>query len=263
MFRVAITFPIVVFLSLMSNVANAGSFGITLRYWLTEEHATTARILPFAAYKIEDYDVEVPGFTLRWSPGFWNNNDILLSYYDSDRARLLDVVRYPPDGSPPEFGADIIGNERSDLELLVRTHANENVFFYYGLRYIEFYQRFDGSGFLFNTVPGQSESTWILAELGLGVAASISGNGRHNLFANALVAAGKTEGEQTFVINGEVSRASFPRQDARTVDLNFGYQYSMNQRTSLSLRYRELSTYLENNRALQVSGIDLGVSFNF
>ena len=260
MARIISIFLTTVLLSLTSSIANADSFGVTLRYWLADEHSTVSRISPQFAYLVEDYEVDVPAVTLRWSPDFWENHDLLLSYYNLDRERELSYLVTLPE---PQTGIDTISNERSDFELLVRTRKNENVFFYYGLRQFKFESRLDGTGFLFNQFPGKGSSTWNFAEAGIGVVGSFSENGRHNVFANALVGVGKTKGDSTLIIDGEVVKTSNPRQNARTVDLNLGYQYSMSQRTSLSLRYRELSTYLESELELKTAGIDLGITFNF
>jgi len=254
------TFLTVVLFSLMSSNTHADSFGVTLRYWLADEHSTVSNISPQFAYLVEDYEIDVPAVTFRWSPDFWENHDLLLSYYDLDRERELSYLVTLPE---PQTGVDTTSNERSDFELLVRNRANENVFFYYGLRQFKFESRLDGTGFLINQFPGKGTSTWTLAEAGLGIAASFSENGRHNVFANALVGVGKTKGESTLIIGGEVTTTSNLRQNARTVDLNLGYQYSMSPRASFSLRYRELSTYLESELELKTAGIDLGITISF
>ena len=146
-----------VLFSLTSNIANADSFGVTLRYWDVEESAPgTTRITPVLAYFAEDSRTDIPGLSLRWSPDFWENHDFLLSYYEKDRNREISSLRVSPDVFPGETGVDESSSQRSDLELLVRTRANENVFFYYGLRYIERDFSRDGTGFLF-TFPSTSE----------------------------------------------------------------------------------------------------------
>lgn len=48
MAKVISSFLIVVLFSLMSNFANADSFGITLRYWLTEESIPNAEFTEIA-----------------------------------------------------------------------------------------------------------------------------------------------------------------------------------------------------------------------
>lgn len=240
-------------LSLTSSAAYADDFGVTLRYWLTEESSAGAStITPVYAQKFEDTRVDVPAVTLRWSPDFWDNHDILLSYFE---LKPETTAKYLYSNVPSPFLEFDILTERRDVELLVRSRAGENFFFYYGLRQYKADVTF--------ALPGTSNiftrQDWLLAEAGLGTATTISENGRHSLFANVIVGLGNVDESYP---NGGF--ADEPHTDtAHTIDLNLGYQYTMNETTSFSFRYRDFSAFKDGDPELTSAGVDLGVTFNF
>jgi len=246
----------VVLFSLMSSNTHADSFGVTLRYWFTEESIPGAtQVNEIFATVLEDERTEVPAVTLRWSPDFWEDHDILLSYFKLDPERTATtLVAVSVPGTFIEADA---ATDRSDLELLIRSRVNENFFFYYGLRLIEAEVGID-----ILTDPPQRQlvqQDWTLVEVGLGTSVPVSENGRHSLFANVIGGYGRFE--DTLSNSGMVTSSS--SENGHTIDLNFGYQYTINQTASFSLRYRDWASYIDGDPAIDSAGIDLGITFNF
>lgn len=255
MAKITPKFLTVVLLAMTSSITHADSFGVTLRYWLADQsYPDTNLINQFVAVLSEDTTTEVPAVTLRWSPDFWGDHDILLSYFTLDPALTINVLIAT--GFPATLFKTETKTERTDLELLVRSRFSENLFLYYGLRSIDAEVDIE-----IGTVPPQRQteiSEWLLAEFGTGISVPVSENGRHSMFANALGGIGRYEVE---LRQSEVSTSN--SETGHTLDLNFGYQYTINQTASLSLRYRYWIAYIDGDTALESKGIDLGVTFNF
>jgi hypothetical protein len=259
MTRAIFVFLALVLSGLMSGVANADSFGVTLRYWLTNESsANSAQVTQFFAVKTNDARLEVPAITLRWSPDGWANHDILLSYFKLDSTRDGDFL--VATSFPATFVTNELETKRSDIELLVRSRAGENFFYYYGLRYINPQSI---AWVPYGSQRNILEDKWYLAEFGLGLALPVSENGRHSLFANAIGGIGHYEQDQVNQIEGVPDTAYSRSETGHTIDLNFGYQYTMNQKASFSLRYRDWSSYLGGDQQIASAGMDLGVTIDF
>lgn len=257
MARLIPTFLTVVLLSLTSTIAHADSFGVTLRYWLTEQRFPgTTNVTFIIGVAAEDIRSEVPAVTLRWSPDFWEDHDFLLSYFALDPSGRVNVL--VADGFPGDFFSSDFDTSRSDLEFLIRSRASNNFFLYYGLRSIDAENAvtINRSG-----APQEQLTTqdWLLAEVGVGIAVPVSENGRHSVFANALGGIGRIERDtlQDGVSFGASSDTAY------TIDLNLGYQYTLTQAISFSLRYRDLGSFIDNEKSTEFTGIDLGLTFNF
>jgi len=254
----------VVLLGLTSSIANADSFGLTLRYWLTEDRVPgTNEVTETTAFKASDTRLEVPAITMRWSPDGWADHDILLSYFTLDSTRDIDFLF--------TGGGFVTGKnqlERWDIELLVRSRVREGFFYYYGLRYVEPKSVFDlplGNGLNLRNI---SQNKWYIAEFGLGITRAVSENGRHTVFANAIGGIGRFEQNTVNYSQREglpdtIGSEFSETETGHSIDLNFGYQYTINPSSSVSLRYRDWASYRAGDLEITSAGIDLGLTFNF
>ena len=241
---------LIIILSLCMIEAYASQFGVTVRAWSATEDNPEAMLEDPATAALslvsEGSDVPVYGFTIRWTPDWLNDHDILTSFMtleDSAPTNFIFASNYYT-GS-----ADI---ERDDLEILVRSRTNEHYMYYYGLRYIE-----ADYAYVFSSNALPTYQTVILIEAGLGMSNSISKNGKHALFANFIYGLGEREVEVKVVGGGKWD------DTITTHDLNFGYQYTVNNKISINTRFRSFKGYDSGELLISTSGLDFGITYNF
>ena len=166
---------------------------------------------------------------------------------------------------------------RGDIEFLVRySGPNSGAYLVAGARYINFEQEFfldvTNVDFLAGKVEEDVEEIY-LAEIGAGFAKPISKSGRHAAFGNVTFGFGGRSSEATtsncnpggFEGCGRTTDNDF----AFLVDTNVGYQYTIENWLSLSLRYRLIAVHfsgsddtLEQDIGL-VHGVDVAATFRF
>ena len=149
--------------------------------------------------------------------------------------------------------------ERTDIEFLVRYNFPGKKFsIFCGPRYVDFKEDSIAGSFL-----AEDDATIWLVEVGLGIVADMSNNGRHRLFGNFTVAAAFAEYEYRdtngFIESGDDVYPAF--------DFNFGYQYVIGSYLSFSARYRGFILFDENDvghgRLNTLHGPELALTFYF
>ena len=176
----------------------------------------------------------------------------------------------------PSFGfggAGKVEAARGDIEFLVRySGPNSGAYLVAGARYINFKQEFfldvEQEFFFAGKVEEDVEEIY-LAEIGAGFAKPISKSGRHAAFGNVTFGFGGRSSEAT-PSNCKFACVRTTDDDfAFLVDTNVGYQYTIENWLSLSLRYRLIAVHfsgsddtLEQDIGL-VHGVDVAATFRF
>ena len=129
--------------------------------------------------------------------------------------------------------------ERTDVEFLVRYNFPGKKFSIFGgARYVDFKEDNITPSFL-----AEDDMTLWLAEVGFGMVADMSDNGRHRLFGNFIAAAAFGEWEYRDT-NGYVDSDDSVEP---AFDFNFGYQYVIGSHLSFSVRYRAFIIFDTND----------------
>ncbi len=218
-------------------------FQITPRLWLSylnivnDEETSTDQIF-----------IPLFGLTVSVNPSStWNV--LLTGYYGEGDADYINIFE----------GTGTTEAERIDVELLLRYNFPGKKFSIFGGgRYVDFSE--DSSA---GTFQAEDDSTLFLLEIGMGMVAEMSDNGRHRLFSNFTAAAAFSEYEYRDS-NGYVESGDdvYP-----ALDFNFGYQYVIGSSMSFSVRYRGFVLFDENDyyhtRLNTLHGPELGLTFYF
>ena len=172
------------------------------------------------------------------------------------------------------FGGDgEVEAARGDIEFLVRySGPNSGAYLVAGARYINFQEEFfldADSAFFFAGKVEETESQIYVAEIGAGFAAPISKSGRHAAFGNLIFGFGGVNLEETPLNCNFACVRTENDGFVFLVDTNVGYQYTIENWVSLSLRYRLIAAHtsgsddgLESDIAV-VHGVDVAATFRF
>ena len=199
---------------------------ITPRIWYAYQD------IPVENYSsTETFSLPMYGGTLTLSPSFTPNISFLLTVFTGEGDGDVVVLFLAPDINAAKLEAD-----RDDAELLVRYNLpNRNISLHVGGRYVTFDQTFIPS---FIEYKAENELEFWVVEAGLGVTVNITENGRHRLFSNF------TFGLSFIDWNYRDTDGLTATGDdtSPVIDFNAGYQYTVNERLSLSARYRLFTT---------------------
>ncbi len=149
--------------------------------------------------------------------------------------------------------------DRVDYEALWRYRFKDSpVYIGFGARFIDIEEEFIGefSG------PVEFQTTEIvLGEFAVGLSGQVSEGSRHSLFSNLVVGIGSFESDLMEV--GEPDDSD----DGATFlfDANLGYQYVMNQTSSISARYRVIAVQTAGfeDELTVVHGPEIALTFRF
>lgn len=215
--------------------------------------------------------VPIGGLSLSVAPGGLPGWDFTLNgLYGEGEADFRSASLDPNFG----FGGD--GNveaARGDIEFLVRYRFPESkAYVLAGARYVNFQEEFfldvTNANFFAGKVEKDVDEIYV-AEIGGGFATPISKSGRHAAFGNLILGFGGRDAERT-PSNCNFACVRTTGDDfAFLVDTNVGYQYTIENWVSLSLRYRLIAVQfsgdsgtLESDIGL-VHGVDAAATFRF
>jgi hypothetical protein len=196
---------------------------LTPRIWLSylnivnDEEASTDQIF-----------IPLYGFTFGVNPSA-NLNLLLTAFYGEGDGDYINIYE----------GIGTTEVERTDVEFLVRYNFPGKKFSLFGGgRYVDFKEDNMAGAFL-----AEDDITFWLAEVGLGIVADISDNGRHRLFGNFTAAAAfgdwQYRDSNGYVASDDGVEPAF--------DFNFGYQYVIGSHLSFSVRYRGFIIFDSND----------------
>jgi hypothetical protein len=198
----------------------------------------------------EQYVIPFFGATLLISPsGTPNTNFFLTGLYGEGEGEY-----YRP--------GDAIGestNQRLDVEFLIRRNIpGKSVSIFFGARYINFEDVSIAGDF-----QAESISDMIIAEFGVGIVTDLTEDGRHRVFANLMPGIANASWDYEDSEGWEESDSGLHP----TLDVNFGFQFGLNDRAALSARYRGFFVSEENDyeqsRLVTIHGPELALSIGF
>lgn len=228
------------------------NFSVTPRVWFAYTD------LPAEDYtSVESFWIPMYGATVTVSPSSTPNFSFLLTALTGDGDGDA-AVTYIAD--PAELEAD-----RTDVELLVRYAIPEmNSSLYFGYRYVTFDQTLKVPSFSFSA---DTDSNLHAIELGLGTTANITESGRHRIFGNFTF--GLTFSDWDYKDTDGFSSSG--NDTSPMIDFNAGYQYSVSEHFSFSIRYR-LFAYMQDtefkddvfqDKLVAIHGPELGLTWTF
>ncbi len=196
---------------------------LTPRLWLA-----SLNIVNDEETSTDQISLPMYGFTLAVNPTA-NLNLLLTAFYGEGDGDYINFYE----------GVGTTEVERTDIEFLFRYNFPGKKFsIFFGPRYVDFKEDSIAGSFL-----AEDDATIWLAEVGLGVVADMSDNGRHRLFGNFTVAAAFAEYDYIdtngYAESGDDVYPAF--------DFNFGYQYVIGSHLSFSARYRGFILLDEND----------------
>jgi hypothetical protein len=237
------------------------SFSVTPRVWFASMD------LPFEDYaSYETFSLPMYGATVAVRPSFTPNVSFLLT-----------VLTGSGDGEGV-FAWNESANidaDRTDAELLARySIPNTSFSLYGGLRYVTFdndqagtiVYDVTGTG-VFDVFRAKTETDIWVAEVGLGAVANITESGRHRFFSNFTFGMSFSDWDYS----DNEGFASSGDDSAPMIDFNAGYQYSINERMSLSARYRlftilsetEVIDDVSQDKLVTIHGPEASFTVNF
>jgi len=227
------------------------SFSVTPRVWLASFS------LPGGESSFEDFFLPMYGATVTVSPAAAPNFSLLLT-----------VLTGSGDADGVDAHLDV---DRTDAELLVRYAIPETSFSLFGgLRYVTFDQDEKGTEPMEgrnDVYRGEGDTDIWLAELGMGMTANITENGRHRFFSNVTFGLAFSDSEWSDNAGGDSSADD----TEPSLDFNAGYQANINERIAFSARYRvfvlrsstEISDNVEQDKMVVMHGPEIGVTVRF
>lgn len=149
--------------------------------------------------------------------------------------------------------------DRADYEALWRYRLKDSpVYIGLGVRYIEVEEQFIGDTLGLVEVD---TTEILLGEFAVGFSTQASEGSRHSMFGNLLVGIGQFDGlvAEVGVVDIEDDGSSL------MIDTNIGYQFVINQTTSISTRYRVIGVQSsgEEDTVVVVHGPELAFTFRF
>jgi hypothetical protein len=198
----------------------------------------------------EQFALPFFGATLLISPAATSNTNFFLTglYGEGEGEYFL-----------PGYANGEITNKRLDVEFLIRRNIpGKSVSLFFGARYINFEEIGAAGDFQVETV-----SDMIIAEFGVGIVTDLTENGRHRVFANLIPGIANVSWD--YEDSEDVVESDSSMQP--TLDVNFGFQFGLNDRAALSARYRGFFVQEENDyeqsRLVTIHGPELALSFGF
>jgi hypothetical protein len=201
-------------------------------------------------------EVLMGGLSVTFGPagGNWDLTlNALIGSGDSDWTALSENP-FTGWGQTGQFDID-----RADYEVLWRYRLKDSpIYIGLGARFVDIEEQYIGD--IDGLVEVDTTEVW-LGEFAIGFSAQASEGSRHSMFGNLLVGIGQFDG-----LAAEVSVADIEDDgSALLFDANIGYQFVINQTTSLSTRYRviALQSSGEEDALDVVHGPELAFTFRF
>ncbi len=187
---------------------------------------------------------------------------IVTALYSPNQTGAFDSIANV-DGTALPFSGDVTA-ERLDIELVLRRQIRDTgLFWFVGLQYTTTDLELESSTPEGEPFDAERESDTYIIKAGVSVVQSITGDGRHRLFASYIPGVGRhssdirTRDGQRFTDDGLVLAN----------DINFGYQHIFSAVTSLTVRYRAQIAYLtfdqHDDAVFLQQGFELGLGYTF
>jgi len=224
---------------------NKTSVRLTPRIWLSFANTTNDEDSSTEMFFLPMY-----GATLTVTPKGAPNYNFLLTGLFGEGDGYFRTASEPP---------GVTEAERVDVELLVRYNfPGKNFSIFAGPRFVSFDKKDMAGSFFANT-----DTTVMLAELGIGNVINITDDGRHRFFGNFTFGVGFFD----YDYDDSTGWTEYGSDTYPAIDFNFGYQYSMGLSSSFSLRYRGFLIFDENDfeqtRLNTFHGPELAFTINF
>lgn len=241
-------------------------FSVTPRIWLGQFDGVEGE-----GERIEAFTIPLAGLTLGYSPRSLPNTQFLLTLLTGDGDGDFSYFQSP--GGRAEV-------DRDDFEFLVRYTIPDRLFsIFFGVRFISFDQKVTidtsllGPPFWAPRYQAITESDVWVVEVGVGGVTDISEDSRHRLFAYLTFGAAFIDFEFDGFEGGAAGADPFARfieegsSTEPAFDINFGYQWNVNDYFSFSARYRGFVIFDENDEGQAsfntIIGPDIAFTFRF